>query len=210
MPLDCSPEPSQLSFSTVQSYDQCKYFPRKFEKSENTLKFAAFNRKFAKSNNSKLTICRMGLDDKDKEILRALQQNARLTTKELAAKVHLSTTPVFERVRRLEREGFIKQYATILDAKKLNKGFTVFCSVKLRQLNTERANAFTQMIREIPEVTECYNISGSFDYMLRIQSPDMQYYQRFLLDVLGMHDNIASLESTFVMEEIKHEYSVGV
>ena len=146
----------------------------------------------------------MSLDDKDKDILRALQQNARLTTKELAAKVHLST--VFERVKRLEREGYIKQYATILDAKKLNKGFTVFCSVKLRQLNKERANAFTLMVRDIPEVTECYNISGSFDYMLRIQSPDMQYYQRFVLDVIGLHDNIASLESTFVMEEIKHEY----
>lgn len=152
----------------------------------------------------------MDLDEKDKEILRVLQNNARLTNKEISAKVHLSTTPVYERVKRLEREGYIKQYATILDAKKLNKGFVVFCSVKLRQLNTERANAFTKMVQEIPEVTECYNISGSFDYLLRIQSPDMQYYQRFLLDVLGMHDNIASLESTFVMEEIKHEYSVGV
>lgn len=152
----------------------------------------------------------MDLDEKDKEILRTLQQNARLTTKEVSAKVHLSTTPVYERIKRLEREGFIKQYATILDANKLDKGFTVFCSVKLRQLNTEKANAFTSMVRGIPEVTECYNISGSFDYMLRIQSPDMHYYQRFLLDVLGMHDNIASLESTFVMEEIKHEYSVSV
>ena len=153
---------------------------------------------------------RISIDDKDREILRALQQNARLTTKELASKVHLSTTPVYERVKRLEREGYIKQYATILDDAKLNMGFTVFCSVKLRQLNAECANTFTEMVRAIPEVTECYNISGSFDYLLRIQSPDMQYYQRFLLDVLGRHDNIASLESTFVMEEIKHHYGVGV
>lgn len=152
----------------------------------------------------------INLDQKDIDILRALQVNARLTNKELAAKIHLSTTPTFERVKRLERIGVIKQYVTILDAAKLNKGFTVFCSVKLRQLNTERALAFTAMISEIPEVTECYNISGSFDYMLRIQSPDMRYYQQFLLNVLGQHDNIASLESTFVMEEIKHEYSVSV
>lgn len=150
------------------------------------------------------------LDEKDIEILRVLQQDARLTNKELASRVHLSTTPVYERVKRLEREGFIKQYATILDADKLNKGFTVFCSVKLRQLNTELAHAFTEMVQDVPEVTECYNISGSFDYMLRIQSPDMKYYQRFLLDVLGRHDNISSLESTFVMEEIKHNYSVTV
>lgn len=150
------------------------------------------------------------LDEKDTDILRALQQNARLTNKELAAKVHLSTTPTYERVKRLERLGFIKQYATILDAGKLNKGFAVFCSIKLRRLNREHANAFTEMVRQIPEVTECYNISGSFDYLLRIQSPDMKYYQQFLLNVIGRHENIATLESTFVMEEVKHEYSVSV
>lgn len=150
------------------------------------------------------------LDEKDTDILRALQQNARLTNKELAAKVHLSTTPTYERVKRLERLGFIKQYATILDANKLNKGFAVFCSVKLHHLNCDYANAFTEMIKQIPEVTECYNISGSFDYLLRIQSPDMKYYQQFLLNVIGRHENISSLESTFVMEEVKHEYSVTV
>lgn len=150
------------------------------------------------------------LDEKDTDILRALQQNARLTNKELAAKVHLSTTPTYERVKRLERLGFIKQYATILDAARLNKGFAVFCSVKLRRLNSEMAIAFTEMIKGIPEVTECYNISGSFDYLLRIQSPDMKYYQQFLLNVIGRYDNIGSIESTFVMEEIKHEYSVSV
>ena len=150
------------------------------------------------------------LDDRDEDILRALQENARLTNKELAAKVHLSTTPTYERVKRLERLGFIKQYATILDAAKLNKGFAVFCSIKLRRLNSEMALAFTEMVKQIPEVTECYNISGSFDYLLRIQSPDMQYYQKFLLNVIGRHDNIASIESTFVMEEVKHEYGVSI
>ncbi len=150
------------------------------------------------------------LDEKDKEILRVLQHEARLTNKELAAKVHLSTTPTFERVKRLERTGYIRQYATILDAQKLNKGFTVFCSVKLRQLNSDRALDFEELVNSIPEVTECYNISGSFDFMLRVQSPDMRSYQQFLLNVLGRHDNIASIESTFVMEEIKHEYSVSV
>lgn len=150
------------------------------------------------------------LDEKDHDILRALQDNARLSNKELASKVHLSTTPTFERVRRLERLGFIKQYATILDAAKLNRGFAVFCSIKLRRLNSEMADAFTAMVKQIPEVTECYNISGSFDYLLRIQSLDMQSYQKLLLNVIGRHENIASIESTFVMEEVKHEYSVSV
>lgn len=150
------------------------------------------------------------LDEKDHDILRALQDNARLSNKELASKVHLSTTPTFERVRRLERLGFIKQYATILDAAKLNRGFAVFCSIKLRRLNSDMADAFTAMVKQIPEVTECYNISGSFDYLLRIQSLDMQSYQKLLLNVIGRHENIASIESTFVMEEVKHEYGVSV
>lgn len=150
------------------------------------------------------------LDSKDTDILSALQLNARLTNKELAATVHLSTTPTYERVKRLERLGFIKQYATILDANKLNKGFAVFCSVKLRRLNTDMALDFCDMVKGIPEVTECYNISGAFDYLLRIQSPDMKYYQQFLLNVIGQHENISSIESTFVMEEVKHEYSVSV
>ena len=150
------------------------------------------------------------LDDRDKDILRALQQEARLSNKELAARVHLSTTPAYERVKRLERLGYIQQYTAILSAEKLNRGFAVFCSVKLRRLSSELAQAFTDMVKQVPEVTECYNISGSFDYLLRIQAPDMKYYQQFLLNVIGRHENVASLESTFVMEEIKHEYSVTI
>ena len=150
------------------------------------------------------------LDSKDMEILRALQHNARLSNKELSAKVHLSTTPTYERVKRLEKLGFIKEYATILDEAKLNKGFAVFCSIKLRRINSEYANAFTDMIKKVPEVTECYNISGSFDYLLRVQVPDMRSYQKLLLEVVGRHENIDSMESTFVMEEIKHDYGVGV
>ncbi len=150
------------------------------------------------------------LDSKDMEILRALQHNARLSNKELSAKVHLSTTPSYERVKRLEKLGFIKEYATILDEAKLNKGFAVFCSIKLRRINSEYANAFTDMIKKVPEVTECYNISGSFDYLLRVQVPDMRSYQKLLLEVVGRHENIDSMESTFVMEEIKHDYGVGV
>ena len=150
------------------------------------------------------------LDEKDIEILRALQRNARLTNKELAAQVHLSTTPTYERVKRLERQGFIKQYATVLDANKLNKGFAVFCSVKLRRLNSDYALAFTEMIKQVPEVTECYNISGSYDYLLKIHAPNMKYYQEFVLNILGNIDHLGSLESTFVMDEIKHDFGLHI
>ncbi len=148
------------------------------------------------------------LDKVDLQILRTLQDNARLTTKELAARVSLSSTPVFERLKRLENSGYIKKYIAVLDAEKLNQGFVVFCSVKLVRLNKDIAFEFTRIIQEIPEVTECYNISGDYDYLLKIHAPNMKYYQEFTLNVLGRIESLGSLTSTFVMDEIKHEYGV--
>ena len=150
------------------------------------------------------------LDKTDLQILRILQNNSKLTTKELAAQVNLSTTPVFERLKKLETEGYIKKYVAILDAEKLNCGFVVFCSVKLKRLNREIAGEFTRIIQNIPEVTECYNISGEYDYLLKIHAPDMKYYQEFIINVLGTIDSLGSLMSTFVMAEIKHNYGISI
>ena len=130
------------------------------------------------------------LDKTDLQILRTLQENARLTTKELAARVSLSSTPVFERLKRLESNGYIKKYVAVLDAEKLNQGFVVFCKVKMQRMNYDIAVAFAQIVGEIPEVTECYNISGSFDYLLKVHAPDMKYYQGFVLNVLGRIENL--------------------
>jgi Lrp/AsnC family leucine-responsive transcriptional regulator len=150
------------------------------------------------------------LDKVDLQILRTLQENARLTTKELAAQVSLSSTPVFERLKRLEREGYIKKYIAVLDADKLNQGFVVFCNVKLRRMNKDIAMKFTRIIQNIPEVTECYNISGSYDYLLKIHAPNMKYYQEFIINVLGTIDSLGSLESMFVMDEVKHDYGLHI
>lgn len=148
------------------------------------------------------------LDNVDLQILRALQENARLTTKELAAQVHLSTTPVFERMKRLEREGFILKYAAVLDAGKLGRGFTVFCSVKLKQMTRSVARNFISVIKDIPQVAECYNISGEYDYLLKIQASDMKYYNEFIINVLGNIDSIGSVLSSFVMDEIKNTHAL--
>lgn len=150
------------------------------------------------------------LDAVDMEILRALQKNARLTTKELAAMVNLSTTPVFERVKRLEQRGYVKGYVAVLDAEKLGRGFVVFCSVKMRRIGREIAEDFARVVRSIPEVTECYNISGSYDYLLKIHATNMKYYQEFVLNILGNIDHLGSLESTFVMDEIKHDFGLHI
>lgn len=143
------------------------------------------------------------LDDIDIKLLRLLQEDAHLTTKQLAEKVNLSTTPVFERVKRLENEGFVKKYVAVLDAGKLNRGFMVFCSVKLKQMNRSVAQDFVTVIRDIPQVTECYNISGEFDYLLKINAPDMAYYNDFIINTLGTVESIGSILSSFVMREIK-------
>lgn len=148
------------------------------------------------------------MDNVDLQILRALQENARLTTKELAAQVHLSTTPVFERMKRLEREGFILKYAAVLDAGKLGRGFTVFCSVKLKQMTRSVARNFISVIKDIPQVAECYNISGEYDYLLKIQASDMKYYNEFIINVLGNIDSIGSVLSSFVMDEIKNTHAL--
>lgn len=150
------------------------------------------------------------LDKIDLKILRIMQNNSKLTTKELAQQVNLSTTPVFERLKRLESEGYIKKYVAILDADKLNCGFVVFCSVKLKRVNREIASDFIRVIQDIPEVSECYNISGEYDYLLKIHAPDMKYYQAFILNVLGTIDSLGSLTSTFVMAEVKHNYGISI
>lgn len=150
------------------------------------------------------------LDKTDMQILRAMQENARLTVKELASKVSLSSTPVFERLKRLEREGYIKRYIAVLDPQKLNQGFIVFCNIKMSRLSKEIANSFAALIKDIPEVTECYNISGSYDYMLKIHAPNMKYYQEFVLNVLGTIEYLGSLESVFVMDEIKHNWGINI
>ena len=149
-------------------------------------------------------LCQCLRDIRDK-ILRCLQSDARLTTKQLAARVNLSTTPVFERLKRLERDGFIRGYVAILDAEKLDLGFTVFCSVKLKQMTRGDADHFVSYVRKIPQVTECYNISGEFDYLLKILAPSMKAYNEFIINVLGANDSIGSIQSSFVMDEIKHE-----
>ena len=151
-----------------------------------------------------------GLDETDIQILKFLQENSRLTTKELAAKVHLSTTPVYERQKRLEREGYIKKYVAVLDPEKLNLGFVVFCSVKLRVMNKQNANAFERLIADVPQVAECYNISGEFDYLLKVYTPDMATYKEFILNTLGSIEPIGSIQSTFVMNHVKQSYGLSL
>jgi Lrp/AsnC family leucine-responsive transcriptional regulator len=150
------------------------------------------------------------LDKIDLEILRQLQENALTTTKELASKLHLSITPVYERIKRMEREGYIKKYIALLNKEKLKKGLVVFCNVSLKQHTREIGRKFVKEIISLPEVVECYNISGEYDFMLKILVEDMPRYQEFVMNRLGSIENIGSAHSIFVMGEIKNSTSLPI
>ena len=144
------------------------------------------------------------LDRTDFLILKELQRDAKLTTKELAAKVNLSPTPVFERQKRLEREGYIKKYVAVVDPIKLGNGITVLCNVRLKFNSREFSRQFTSVISEIDEAVECYNTSGDYDYQMKIHVSSMQHYQELVLDRLGDLDCVGSLHSIFVIGEVKN------
>lgn len=148
----------------------------------------------------------IALDEKDLSILRLLQLNARATVKEIAEKVHLSTTPVHERIKRLEESGVIKQYATLLDHSKVRKGLMVICYVSLKQHNKNAGAKFIKSILEMHEVIECYNISGEFDFMLKVVEESMDAYYDFHVNKLSQAENIGHVQSVFVMGIIKQTH----
>ena len=146
------------------------------------------------------------LDQKDLAILKLLQQNARITVKEISDKVHLSTTPVYERIKWMEESGVIKQYATLVDHSKVKKGLMVICYVSLRQHNKTAGAKFIKTIHEMNEVIECYNISGEFDFMLKVVAENMESYYDFHVNRLSEMENIGNVQSMFVMGVVKQTH----
>ena len=146
------------------------------------------------------------LDTKDLAILRLLQDNARMSVKEIADTVQLSTTPVHERIKRLEASGVIKQYATLIDGAKVRKGLMVICYVSLNQHSKKSGTQFIKLINELPEVVECYSISGEFDFMLKIVTEDMNSYYNFHVNKLSQAENIGQVQSVFIMGVVKQTH----
>jgi Lrp/AsnC family transcriptional regulator, leucine-responsive regulatory protein len=148
------------------------------------------------------------LDKKDLEILKLLQANARMTIKEISAKVHLSTTPIHERIKRMEETGVIRQYATLVDYEKIKKGLMVICFISLKQHNKNAGMKFIKTINELDEVIECFSISGDFDFMLKVVCSDMNAYYDFHVNKLSQIENMGHIQSTFVMGIIKQTHQV--
>src|SRR5882757_805844 len=148
------------------------------------------------------------LDEKDLLILRMLQENAKMTVREIAARVHLSTTPVHERIKRMEEAGVILQYATLVSHSKVKRGLMVICYISLKEHSKKSGTRFIRTINELPEVIECYNISGEFDFMLKVVAENMDAYYDFHVNKLGQLENIGHMQSTFVMGVIKQTHLV--
>ena len=148
------------------------------------------------------------LDSKDIAILQLLQKNARITVKEISDQMHLSTTPVHERIKRMEANGVIKQYATLLDHTKVKKGLMVICYVSLKEHNKNAGVKFIDAMQVLNEVIECYSISGEFDFMLKVVSEDMNAYYDFHVNKLSKIENMGHVQSVFVMGIIKQTHQL--
>jgi DNA-binding Lrp family transcriptional regulator len=146
------------------------------------------------------------LDKIDLAILRLLQQNARITIKEISEKVHLSSTPVHERIRRMEETGVIKQYVTLLNGAMLKRGLMVICYLSLRQHSKTAGDKFIKTILQMDEVIECLTISGQFDFMLKVVAENMDAYYDFHVNRLSQIENIGNVQSVFVMGVVKQSH----
>lgn len=151
-----------------------------------------------------------GLDNADIAILRALQDDGKLTVKELGDRAHLSTTPTFERLKRLEREGYIRKYVALADTHKVGNSVVLWCNIRLKQHTHDYIKEFMDAVQDIDEITDCYNTSGDYDFLIKIHVRDMAAYQDFMLNTLGRMHCLGSLNSVFIIGEVKHTTAVPV
>lgn len=146
---------------------------------------------------------RSSIDATDRNLLKLLQVNGKLKIKELAEELGMTTTPVFERIKRLEREGYITGYTARVDQKKLGYSLVVLCTVSLQAHRVNSIMEFEEQIQQLHEVVECYHTTGQSDYLLKVVVKDMAAYQHFISRKLAALNNIGKVQSSFVMNIVK-------
>lgn len=149
-------------------------------------------------------------DEIDRQLLAMLQKDSKKTNKEYANKLGLSTTAVYERVKRLEKNKVVTNYVALVDKKKVNKAFVVLCHVKLIQHVKDNVLQFEREILKLEEIAECYHVSGDYDYILKVHVKDMEAYRGFMVSKLTAIANIGSTQSTFIINEVKHTTAIDV
>ena len=152
----------------------------------------------------------MKLDEIDLKILRLLQKDAKLTNKALSANLALSVTAVYERIKKLEKTGFIEGYVALVSKEKVDKSFIAFCHVKLVQHTQDNVKQFEREVIAIDEVLECYHLSGDYDYLLKVHVKDMVSYRKFMIEKLTNLNHIGSTHSMFMINQVKHTTALNI
>jgi len=155
-----------------------------------------------------MKIKNLNLDEIDVKILKNLQKNARLTVKELAAKLFLTPTPVYERIKRLEKNGYITAYVAILNARKLNRSVMVVINLTIKEHSQEQREIMIKQLKGFDEISEILNTAGSYDYMAKGRFESVDTYRDFLVNKLSTISNISDVDSHIVLEVLKSSTEV--
>ncbi|NJY62908.1 Lrp/AsnC family transcriptional regulator [Salinimicrobium sp. CDJ15-81-2] len=152
----------------------------------------------------------MQLDAIDQQLLSLLQVDSKKTNKELASKLQLSVTAIYERIRKLERNGVISKYVALVKPEKVERSFTAFCQIKLVQHTKGNVTRFESQVAKLTEVLEVFHVSGEYDYILKVMVKDMEAYREFMLNKLTALDHIGSTQSTFVISPVKNTTALNI
>lgn len=150
----------------------------------------------------------MHLDTIDTQLLQFLQRDAKQTNKELSLKLNLSVTAIYERIKKLERLGIIKNYVALLDSEKIALGFMVFCHIKLVKHSEENITKFEADVAKLPEVMECFHVSGDYDYLLKVLVKDMEHFRTFMVTKLTSMQHVGSTTSSFTINQVKNTTAI--
>lgn len=142
------------------------------------------------------------LDRQDKLLLNYLQKDAKYTVQDLSELIGLSKTPTFERIRKLEKEGFITGYKAQLNRERMGFPLMAFCHVNLKEHSRPLLQKFESQIVEHQEVLECYHLAGVYDYLLKLAIRDMQEYQLFMMEKLAVMDNVGNVQTSFSLNAL--------
>ena len=152
----------------------------------------------------------MKLDSIDAQLLNYLQKDAKQTNKELASKLNMSVTAVYERIKKLEKAGVIDNYVALLNKESIGRSFIAFCHIKLVKHSQKLVNQFEKEVATIDEILEVYHLSGDYDYLLKVHVKDMASFRKFMVNKLTNIDHIGSSNSMFVISEVKHTTAVNI
>ncbi len=150
------------------------------------------------------------LDKTDIEILKLLQQNSNRTIKNIADILGMTTTPIFDRIKKLEKAGVIDKYVALVNKQRIGRDFVAFCHIKLVKHSQELVSQFEKEVVTIDEVLEAYHLSGDYDYLLKVHVEDMESFRKFMVSKLTNIDHIGSTHSMFVISEVKHTTAVNI